>query len=89
MGHKNAAFCNALYGIGYLMKYRGILYHLVINPCESRNKIGDGTLWIDQGSEFVHNLTAIIFKNGDFGNLVSLDSVSSGFYVNYGVQTVN
>lgn len=28
----------------------------------------------------------IVFKNGNFGNPVSLDSISGGFYINNGVQ---
>jgi hypothetical protein len=45
-------------------------------------------LWIDKGGEFVHNLIAIIFKNGNLRNLVAFDSVARGLYVDDGVQTL-
>lgn len=86
MRHKNTILRNTQDVFGNLPESWGILYHLIIDSREPGNKIGDGALRVHQRSEFIHNLISIIFKNGYFGDLVALDSVSRCLYVDYSVQ---
>ena len=72
MGHKNATFRNVEDVIRYDIDGRCIAHRVVIDSRKSGDKVGYLTLGVYQRSKLVDNVMAIIFKDGNFRDLVSL-----------------
>ena len=86
MRYENGLRGNFQYFWGYLLEFWGISHHVVIYSRKPSDKERYITFWIHQGSILIHHLMPIKFKNGYFGNFITLDSVTSGFYVYNAVQ---
>jgi hypothetical protein len=86
VGHKDAVFGHFEHFLGNLVKSRGIVNGLIVDSGESGNEIGNGALRVHQRRKFFNYPFSIKSKNGYFGDFVSFETVSGGFYINYGVQ---
>ena len=60
--------------------------HGICDACEIDDKRWNGLLWIDQSCILVYNLFSVKKKDRNFGNSLTSVAISSGFYVNNGIQ---
>ena len=86
VGNEYGITCNFLY-LRRNFRQRGcIADHEIINPREAGNEIWDFAFRVDQGGEFIKNLPAISFEDGNLGDLIALDSVTRRFYIYYRIH---
>jgi len=68
------------------IKFRGFLYHLIINTSKIGNESGYITFGINQAGKRIGNLKTVMNKYGDFGNLAICSRLPGGLNVDNCVQ---
>lgn len=87
MGDEDAISSKILDTGSQFRKHRGVHHHVVVYTSQAGNKVGDGTLGINQRMEFIHYLPTIVFIDSNFGDFISDNSISGGLYVYDAIQT--